>query len=246
MTDENKLLISHINDMIMSVKKGRKFAFSSFLNEEQLSLACCYAEKFIVDYASYGGYDDAERCIIGFGADGLPQNCCFPITTLCFDTKGKTDISHRHVLGSLMSLGIKRECIGDIIFVEEKCIIFCDTKIADYICYNLTSVSNLRVDVVKMTEQVEFSRSFEEIICIVASMRLDCVVSELSNKSRTAASELIEGGLVFINGIQTQKKDKTIVPGEVISIRRVGKFLIEEFVGTTKKNRIKLKILKYI
>ena len=37
MIDENKLLLSHLEDLLSCVKKGRKYAFSSFLNVEQLS-----------------------------------------------------------------------------------------------------------------------------------------------------------------------------------------------------------------
>jgi len=243
---ENKLLLSHIDDLINAVKKGRRFAFTPFLSIDQISDVIGYLGNRNIDFCLYGGYEDAERCIVGLGSDSPPEKYHFPLVSLEFMLNSNVDISHRHVLGSLMSLGIKRECIGDIVFTDDKCVFFVEAKIAEYIQLNLLSVSKLRVEVSLSDLDIDLSRSFEECSCIVASMRLDCIISELARKSRSYACELIEHGLVFVDGVQCQKKDKLIDAGSVISIRRIGKFKIDTIDGKTKKDRIKLKILKYI
>lgn len=246
MTDENKILLSHLDDLLSSVKKGRKYAFSSFLNVEQLSLVYSSLVSENVNYAVFGGYEDAERCIIGFGCDEIPESYLFPISTISFSLKNNESINHRNVLGSLMSLGVKRECIGDILFKDGFCYLFADSKISDFLITNFNAVSSMRIEPETVTEQVEFVKEYESINATVSSLRLDCVVGELANKSRSASSQLIESGLVFVNSVQCQKKDKNITENDVISIRRVGKFKIGQVLGHTKKNRIKLNILKYI
>ena len=246
MISDNKLLLSHIDDLINAVKKGRRFVFTPFLSIDQISDVIGYLRNRNIDFCLYGGYEDAERCIVGLGTDSPPENYIFPLSSLEFLLNSNVEITHRHVLGALMSLGIKRECIGDIVFTEDKCVFFVETKIAEYIQLNLFSVSKLRVEVNLSSFDGDLSRSFEECGCIVASMRLDCIISELAHKSRSYACELIERGLVFVDGIQCQKKDKLVDEKSIISIRKVGKFKIDSIDGKTKKDRIKLKILKYI
>lgn len=246
MTDENKILLSHLDDLLNSVKKGRKYAFSSFLNIEQLSLIHSFLAPKKVDFAVFGGYDDAERCVIGFGCDEVPETYMFPISTIVFSLKNNKSINHRNVLGSLMSLGVKRECIGDIVFKDNCCYFFADSKIAEFLIANFTAVSSMHIEPEIITDQVHFVKEFECVYATVSSLRLDCVVSELANKSRSSATQLVESGLVFVNSVQCQKKDKIISENDVISVRRVGKFKIGQVLGYTKKNRIKLNILKYI
>ncbi len=246
MINENKILLSHLDDLLYSIKKGRKYAFSSFLNIEQLSSACSLAYANNANYKVFGGYEDAERCLIGFGCDDIPETYMFPITTISFSLKNNDSINHRNVLGSIMSLGVKRECIGDIVFKDGFCYVFVDSKISDFLLTNFNTISSMHIDPQIETEQIDFVKEFENINITVSSLRLDCIVCELVKKSRTASAEIIESGLVFVNGLQCQKKDKNINENDVISIRRIGKFKIGQLLGYTKKNRVKLNILKYI
>ena len=141
MTNENNIIISRLNDLLVSVKKGRRFAFSSFLNAEQLSAAYSSVCSGDVEFSVFGGFEDAERCIIGFGCDTAPEPNDFPISIISFSLKNNHSINHRNVLGSLMSLGIKRECVGDIVFKDDKCYIFADNKITDFLLFNFTFFS---------------------------------------------------------------------------------------------------------
>ncbi len=246
MIDSNKILMSHLGDLISSVKKGRKYSFSLFLNIDEVSCAHCLAKANDVEYRIYGGYEDAERCMIGFGCDEAPEDYLFPISTVSFSLRNNSLINHRSVLGSLMSLGIKRECIGDIVFKDDFCYFFADSKIVDFLLINFTVVSSMHVEPVIVTDHIDFVKEFEHDCVTVSSLRLDCVVGELAKKSRSVSAELIESGMVYLNSVQCQKKDKIISDYDVISIRRIGKFKIDGVGGYTKKNRIKVNILKYI
>ncbi len=246
MIDENKILISHITDLIDSVKRGRRLAFTSFLSDEQYSVVNSILSKSKVNFSRFGGYSNASRAIVAISADDLPTAVLYPIDTLFFELKDNIDIGHRNVLGALMSLGVKRECIGDIVFNDGKCFVFVQSKMSDFICMNLTSISHFPIKLLKFEGSVEIEARYESLCCIVSSFRLDCFISEIANKSRNSATEIIESGFVFVDGVQCQKKDKIIDVGSTISIRKIGKFKIESLCGTTKKERFKLNILKYI
>ena len=68
----------------------------------------------------------------------------------------------------------------------------------------------------------------------------------MARTSRTKANEYISAGRVFVNGENILKNSKSINIGDIITVRGKGRFEIAEQSGTTKKDRIVLKVLKYI
>ena len=85
-----------------------------------------------------------------------------------------------------------------------------------------------------------------EVNITVASARLDSVVSAVYPLSRERSAAAIRQGLVFVNGISADSVSRTVKPGDKISVRGNGKFLVSDFFGTTKKGRLKLTVEKYI
>lgn len=245
MIDEYKLIISKTDDMVNAVMRGRPMSFSSFLTLDEQKLVSEHINRNALNYSIFGGYDDFERGIICVYDEYQPDLTDFPISVLCFELSDWHKIGHRDVLGALMSLGIKRELIGDIVFETEKCFIFVDRKICQYLLQNLFSVGNLKIDLYEYFDKVTCTREYEEIQIILSSLRLDCFVSDLCSVSRTKASEYIVSGQVYLNGRQELKKDKTVLLGDIITVRRYGKFRVMDDLGLTKKGRIKIKLLKY-
>lgn len=240
------MVLSRIKNSIDAVKRGRPFDFSFFLTYEQQKVVCDYISANGMQFTCYGGYSDSERVIASVFFDEQPETYQFPIIPIAFKIPNKAVLEHRDVLGSLMSLGVKRELFGDIIFYNDFCIFFVECRMIDYILNNFTAVKNYKVEPFVFEEVIEYKRAFEEVFSITSSMRLDCVLSELVSISRTRSSELIESGFVFVNGTECVKKDKLLNVNDILSVRKKGKFKISEVVGKTKKDRIKLKILKYI
>lgn len=76
-------------------------------------------------------------------------------------------------------------------------------------------------------------------------MRLDNFVSELAKCSRTRASEIIEGGKVFINSVNEFKDSKKIELNDIITIRGKGKFIFDEIEKETKSGKFLVNIRKY-
>ncbi len=102
-----------------ALKNG--FALSKFLDSAELTEIKKIKNNEVTTYY-YGGYEDAERvrAIIVDKKSESPTFDEFTIVALkiVLDTPNVI-INHRHVLGTLMSLGIKRETIGDIIISSD-------------------------------------------------------------------------------------------------------------------------------
>ena len=245
MYTETDLLLSRTEDLIQSVDK-RTIVFTQFLSENELPLVNSLIAKSGYHYRIFGGYDNAERSMIGISSFDMLSPDSFPITTLSFRTGSRNAIRHRDVLGAIMSLGIKREFVGDIIFADNRCFFFVSDTIAAYIICNLKSVANCTVVLEEYIGEIHYEKNFEDILCNVTSMRLDCIVSAVTACSRSDAENIIMSGAVRINGVETKKKDAALKLGSVLTVKHNGKYRIDSAVGQTKKGRIKLKILKYI
>lgn len=193
-----------------------------------------------------GGLSDAERvrAIVIKKGEVKPTNEEFEIGVVKVIPKSDIkEITHRHVLGTLMSFGIKRDVVGDILINEEKIYIFTTTDMQDFIKENLYKINGVGVDtyISKPSEVVKIDSSVEKLIN-TPSLRLDAVISKALNKARSDAAELIEKGLVQINHIETTNNSYFLKPNDLISIRHFGRIEFIEVVNTTKKDRLVIKV----
>ncbi|MBQ7046011.1 MAG: hypothetical protein IJN65_05915 [Clostridia bacterium] len=224
--------------------------FLGFLSEDEAGYMGLLAKNSNVKIVFYGGYPQAERTYVGFFPDRMcPEDNLdlFNITALTF-TFRKTDIlTHRDVLGALMSLGIERDTVGDILIEKGRAVVFLNSKIADYVVNNITKIGRTGVSVqFGYIDPLPQKSELKDITLTVASQRIDAVVAALAGVSRTVACELIESGLVFVNSVTVNKITAQVSSGVTISVRRYGKFGITDIGGTTKKGRVIIKATKYI
>lgn len=189
----------------------------------------------------FGGYEDAERCVPGFFADEAE----FPVCVLHL-TGDFSEVTHRDVLGALMSLGITRDNLGDISLTETDGNVFVLDTLADYLKDNLTSVRNVSVKG-ELTDwrTVSIVREFDEASLSVASLRLDAVVGAVFHLSRTDACDAIRRGLVFYDYRPAEECDKKVAVPSVISLRGHGKAEISSLGNLSKKGRQFLNVKKY-
>ena len=85
-----------------------------------------------------------------------------------------------------------------------------------------------------------------EITEIVASLRLDNIVSNLARTSRGKAVEILEQERVFLNFRVETKPSKQVKVGDIITIRGKGRFEFKEITGNTRKGRFVIKMDKFI
>ena len=252
LTEDERYLSAHISDLIdISLKSGVP-RFSAFLNEREAEIAREAARTEDAIPVFFGGYEGASRTVCGFFegtygedfADDAKREL-FPIRAVSFVFRGRDSLSHRDFLGAIMSLGIKRETVGDIVVNEGWGAVFCLEAEAELIL-GITKIGNVGVcaedkltrPIVK-PEPVRFTKS-------VPSMRLDCIVSACTNLSRDKSASLVKSGLVSADFSVCLEVSKAVAENSVLSIRGYGKFNVSKIVGVSKKGRIRVEIEKYV
>ena len=263
------LLLARVDDLLARADRG-EVCYTAFLApREQLDLrewlqrrGKCSTTRF------WGGYAEAERrCLVLFPEyiaelcdpsawDTQPISVPLsyageddPICVLSIRGSGYRELTHRDYLGSLLSLGIEREVIGDIDVPDgNHALVFCRTSMADYIVANLERIGNDKVKVEKTTVPPDFcgSRRRQPISDTVASARLDCVVAALANLSRDTAQSAIRDGRVELNFREELRVDRVVEPPCPISVRGIGKFNVLSIATQTKKGRWRLVGEKYV
>ena len=241
---DEKILISHVMDLAKRCDKAGAAQYSPFLNPREVKLALPRCKgNFSVD--SFGGYDGAERKMLSFCPYG--EEPCHPVCALKIVSGDGAVHSHRDYLGAILSLGIKREKLGDIVTCDDCAVVFCDEGISDFISMNLNKVASSSVTCLPCeVSEITVERKFSVRTSSVASLRLDAVLASAIGKSRETASELIGRGLVQVNYDIAKSVSARIESGDVISARGFGKMIIETDCSTTKKGRVKINIKQFV
>ncbi|MBQ8603694.1 MAG: hypothetical protein IJ410_02465 [Oscillospiraceae bacterium] len=223
--------------------------FSSFLDLRQKELFISQFNKFpCLNIDFYAGFEgDTERCVacVYNEWDQIDKND-YPVVILCSDIRGEDKLNHRDFLGAIMNLMLKREYIGDILVIEDKCYIVCHENMASVIKSELKKVKRSFVDFDEFTGQLNYTRSISRQKSVtVASMRADAVLSAVLNCSRSEASAMIKQGMVSVNHLPLKHGDFEIVDGDILSVRKHGKYKLS-FDGTkSRKDRFFITYYKY-
>ncbi len=247
---DEKLLISRVNDAVRLARDKYVPKFIGFLDEHAAAVSLQAVKGAEVAYRFFGGYEDAQRVCLGVFHDETAMDIeddSWPITALTLRFRSAASLTHRDVLGSLMSLGITRESVGDILIDEGRAVIFVSDKVADYIRAELVKVGGEGVKIEEgCSLPLPVAYRLRDMTETVASMRLDAVVAALCSTSRTQATEWINLGLVSLNGLECDKVSALVRDCDALSVRGKGKFRINSSSDTTRKGRILLRAQKYI
>ncbi len=242
---ELQLLLSRVEDVILNAEYGSD-SFMGFLNEIEAAHVSSYLKNRGVDYTFFGGYPQASRVFLCISlSDNTPQ---FPITPVLISSKGSRPLMHRDYLGSLMGLGIKRECVGDIVLLSDtQAVVFVREEMFPHIERDLDKVARDSVTVSIYTgDTTTLSSTTENIRLVVSSMRIDNILSSLINCSRSKAIDLIASDCVFCNYFQMKKPSHSVCTGDVISVRGYGKFIIGENVGKSRRDNLIINVMHYV
>jgi RNA-binding protein YlmH len=157
-----------------------------------------------------------------------------------------SNLTHRDFLGGILSLGIERNKIGDLLVDNNTCYVPVHEEVEDFIIYNLNRISKVICNV-KVVDDFGFlpKVNFEEEVVLVSSLRIDGIVSKIINISRSKAQAMIEQGRVLIDYVKIKDKSYELKGQERITIRGFGKFIVGNSVGNSKSGRIKIIIKKY-
>lgn len=239
MNNEDKLVVSKAEDTIYLSQKRFSPSFYGFLNEHETQVI---KDNVYLDESCvfWGGFDDALRVVFGAGVSDTSE---FPITSLKFSYKKEYQLTHRDFLGALMSLGIERFTIGDIIVSSGEAIVFVKSDISQYILEQVDKIGRVGVKV-SVCDTLSFSHnySFDELTFTVSSLRLDSFVSNVCKISREKAQQLISADFVSVNHKIENSNSKSLTVLDVITIRKYGKYVFAEECGFSKKGKIRISV----
>ncbi len=249
MNSQDKLIISRAQDILEQSERNYSALALGFLNPYEAGLI----KKNVRPAADmrcefYGGCDEAERRLFVCYPEYAPVDYDEIISVLEIRGRDIEALDHRDYLGSLMGLGIKRENIGDIIPLEDKCYVFLKPQIAEYVKLNLTRIGRhgVKLSVVSASEITVPPKKTKRISATVSALRLDCVVAAALGVSRSKAADLIKADAVQLNFEPTDSVSKLLDGGDIISVRKYGRFRLSEIGGTTRKGRQSVIIEKFI
>jgi RNA-binding protein YlmH len=222
---------------------------SDFLDpREQLIVTSVVGQNQDLLVKFFGGSEYSERQRAFLYPDYyIPSESDFQLQLIEVEYPYKfVSIEHPQVLGSLMSIGLKRAKYGDILFEKERIQIIVAKEIADFISMNLQSIGRAKVSLVEkeITEIIQVIVEWKEEFCTVSSMRLDVMVAEAYNLSRSKAAPLIKGGVVKVNWKKIEETSFECREGDLLSVRGYGRCKIIEIEGKTKRDKYRIKIGK--
>ena len=75
---------------------------------------------------------------------------------------------------------------------------------------------------------------------------MDCLVSEMANISRKDAQIMIKNKKIKLNYEVISNTSKSVEENSLVSIRGYGRYRLIEYLGSTKKDKLRIKYIKYI
>ena len=219
-----------------NVEKIKNYRYTFFLDYKLQELVKRKLGK--VKYNIYIPYKDSEKVILY--SDTIPN-------VLLYEIKSKNNIRHQDIMGTLFNLGIDPSMYGDILIIDNHYYIYILDIIENYLLSNLLMINNSYVELNKIDINYlkNYERSYEEINFIVSSERLDNIVSKLIHCNRDIINNKIKDKEILVN-YNIVKNSYNLKVGDILSIRKYGKYKYKGIIKTTKKNNYIVRIDKYI
>lgn len=256
---EDKLLLAQLGDKLRQCEQRQYPLCSDFLDPRQQALAAAaFAKKGACCF--WGGYPEAERRVLVFLPDYISQEAAAdcaglweaadcPLQVLrAKPTARQSGLSHRDYLGALLSLGINRGKLGDILVQPEQADIVVQRELADYLLLNFERAGRctLALEILPVSVLHSFAPNLQPVKLNVSSLRLDNVAAAAFGVSRSKAAAAIGARLVAVDGLLQDKPDHLLATGQHIAWQGKGKVRLAEVGGKTRKDRLWLLIEKYI
>ena len=233
---EDKVLIKSILDKYIKYEKTGIGTYTNFLDLRQYKLITEIFKHEKISFNTYKACEECEKVIIYFGDYNNY------VTIYSFENN---DIKHKDVLGTLFSIGYDIDTIGDIFVNDDNIYITNLTRLNSFLESCLYSIKNKRVELKMVDEIILKTDRFITLKIVIPSYRLDVIVSKLAHVSRNDSIKVINDNMVLLNYEEVTNKNKIVNIGDIISIRKVGKFIINKELLVSKKDNYLVEIKKY-
>nr|MBQ6241004.1 hypothetical protein [Lachnospiraceae bacterium] len=236
--------------MYLRAEKQSIYQYSAFLTPAEQDAFRKNLPKGALPFAFDGGFPEAERRVLVCGDEetfGYPPEPPLAVLSIApAHEKFAEDLTHRDFLGALMSLGIERAQLGDIVIRDGTAYLICLEPISGYIAGSLTSVRRTAVKVRREEGPVPaLEPELQEMSLNVASERLDAVVAAFCRLARGKADQLFAAEKVFVNGLPVTDRACRLKEGDRFSVRGFGKAIYDGIGSETKKGRLYVRLRKF-
>lgn len=248
--EEERNLGSHILDLARLAWDTNRPQITDFYDPYERKVAESVLGRLPeVGVLHQGGYKGAERArLVIYPQFYLVETIPSPLRVL--EAKGNfsfQQVTHRDYLGSILSTGLKRGKVGDILVLSDGCQVVVAAEVADFLLTHWDRVHQVPISLREIDEEqlaVEPER-VKEVKATVASLRLDSVAAEGFGLSRTKMVREIKGERLKLNWKVVADPSADVKEGDVLSMRGRGRVVVSQVLGTTRKGRISLVLHRY-
>lgn len=235
---QDKILRDNVLDKYYSYLSNKRKTSTNFFNSFDIDKITRFLDNKNIEYGVYDKYPFLEKKIIYFGE--------YDNYITIFKAKKSDKIKHSNILGTLFSLGLTDDVIGDIIVMDDYFYLTTLTRLSSFIKNNLTIINGERIELLESTNIVLNKDRFLKMKLLVSSMRVDTIVSKITNTNRLKVNSMIKDNIILVNYNTVKSSSLILKNNDILSIRKYGKYIIKNIIGTTKKNNLVLEIEKNI
>ncbi|UTB78569.1 RNA-binding protein [Staphylococcus carnosus] len=241
---EEQPVITMLFDKVNQAERNYAPVLTNFLDpREQYILEVIVGSYPELKLEFQGGNSDSERKRAMISPEYFsPKDEDFELVLLELEYPEKfATIDHRNVLGTLMSLSIERDQLGDIV-VGDKIQFILTKNIESYIMLELKRIKNVPVKLheVPMQDMIQSKENWTTHQATVSALRLDVVLKEMIRKSRSIAKQYIEKKLIKVNHTIIERPDFQLESGDLLSIQGHGRARMTEIGPKTKKDKLRI------
>lgn len=239
-------------EWILNAEQFHELKRTDFLDPRQQFVLQTLVNRYPdVQLSLNGGYEEAERMRAWIAPDYKnleEEELGIQVLSITSEDSKLANLNHGDFMGAILSLGIKREKIGDIHVHEQGCHCLAASEIIEYLNLQLQQVHRVYVQTeVLPIEQLQYTKAVLVTMNLTAaSLRLDGIVSDVVRMSRAKVIEPIKSGKCRVNWKVEVDPSKLLKEGDIISLKGFGRFKVLEVEGVTKKNRIRVTIGKFV
>lgn len=251
---EEKLMLARVLDKLEFTRSRNIPSCTHFLTlGDRLAAGRLIAAAGGAEHLFWGGYEGAERQVCAFLPDWLApedwregEEC--PLSALSVTAPPGSGLTHRDYLGALLGLGVTREKLGDLLLHGDQCQVVCLKELEPVLLSQLSQAGRhrVRVEPCPLSALTPPEQRVKVIRDTVAALRLDAVAAAGFSTSRAKMGELIAAGRVSLNGRECLKPDRAVEAGAVLSCRGLGKCVLRETPGQSKKGRTMVLIERFL
>ena len=232
-----EVFVKKVLDYLDQVQYKQRLILTQFLDPYHQSIVkSVIGHQDEVQVLENGGFihSESQRMIIAPYFYEIEKEDFEIVVCKIIYAKNFEKLTHRDILGALMSIGIKRELFGDIVEKDIDFYLAVDQHIYEYLKDHLSMFKRSKVKFVEWDEEIEVKNDYLVKSFIVSSFRLDKIISSFYKISRQKAAEFIRAGHVKVNHKPVEQINYLCNNKDIISFKKHGRVM---FVDCNKQTR---------